>query len=77
MHDSTMEFDDGTIVERDTKNLKLIVNSPEDGKLEISGFNNESEMSDFAYFCDFENSKDNDFYICTSSNTKLQWTVID
>ena len=64
------EYDDGTSVWEDTENLKIVVNDPDQGKFEISGFESDAQISTFVNFGDFENSKNNTFYLCAGSNTK-------
>ncbi len=71
------EFEGGTKAWKVVSLLKLIIEDPEDGKFEISGFNDSAELDSFLEFGDFNNTKDNLFFVCTMSKTKLLWTALD
>jgi hypothetical protein len=71
------EYNNESTVWEDIENLKVVVNDPDQGKFEIVGFESASQMRIFVDFGDFENSKNNDFYVCTGSNIKLIWKQLE
>ena len=71
------EFDDGLTVWEDRENLRVVVNNPDIGKFEITVFENTYQMSIFVNFGDFEDSNNNDFYVCTGSKLKLKWNALE
>ncbi len=71
------EYDDGSTIWEDIENLKVVINAPGKGKFEIVGFESPSQMRVFVNFGDFENSENNDFYVCTGKNIKLKWNQLE
>ena len=74
---SMKEYSDVTEIFEDKDNLRIVVKDPEIGNFEIVGFENASQMRMFVGFGDFENTKNNDFHLCTGSKLQLKWNYFD
>ena len=70
------EFEDGIKVWKILSALKLIIEDPKDGRFEISGFKDSTELDDFLMFGDFS-SLNNDYSTTTGSKSQLVWTSLE
>ena len=74
MRNRTFQFTDGSKATLVFNELKIvIVDDPDKGQFEISGFVDDAHMNEFFNCGDFEDREDNEYYVRYGNEDKLIW----
>jgi hypothetical protein len=70
------EYEDGTTIEINREKLSIVVyEEPNEGSVEILGFESLSDIDLFLDFGDFTEGENNDFYTIAGKRTQLTWVM--